>query len=116
MTPGNRVSDPRSSASDARRGRARSPRVFGLLSLALLMVGGQAAPAASAAAPSFMFNWTGAPNAPQPWVPASMNDWDVLESAAGAPMAQAQGGTFQAGHGADCGAPPATHAVANLTD
>ena len=88
--------------------------VVALLAVPLL-VGSRQVPVASAAAPSFAFNWTGTPPAAQQWVPAAMNDWDLLEINQD-PMDQIKGGTFPAAHGAGCTAPPDTHSVTNLVD
>src|SRR5438105_1205853 len=74
------------------------------------------APAASAAAPGLAFNWAGAPSAAQSWVPGASNDWDVLKTNSVNASDQVVSGAFQASHGADCGAPPATHTVATLAD
>jgi hypothetical protein len=87
--------------------------IVGLLLTPWLM--GVNAPVA-AAAPAFAFNWTGVPSAPQRWVPASMNDWDVLTTNNVQASDGIISGAFQASHGAGCEAPPASHQVASLAD
>jgi len=60
----------------------------------------------ASATSSFNFNWTGAPASPQAWVPGQINDWDLISNIDGPTDAN---GSMEAGHGADCSAPPATH-------
>lgn len=68
---------------------------------------------AAAATSTFSFNWTQAPASPLPWVPAAVNDWDLVANIDG-PTGQT--GSMYAQHGADCSAPPAVHLIVNLTD
>lgn len=71
-------------------------------------------PAAAAAASSgFSFNWTAQPGSPQPWVPGSVNDWDLIANIDGPTDVN---GAMDAGHGADCSPPPASHHVVTLAD
>jgi hypothetical protein len=81
--------------------------------LLLVAFGSPAAPVAAATPSSFDFNWSGTPGSPQPWVPAQVNDWDLISNIAGPTDAS---GSMQAGHGSDCGAPPATHQLRSLAD
>jgi hypothetical protein len=84
------------------------------LALALLLGAPATGPApVIAASTAFQFNWTSSPTAPQDWVPGAVNDWDLITNI-NAPTDR--GGTMQAAHGADCAAPPATHAVVDLAD
>jgi hypothetical protein len=84
----------------------------------ILLVGGQAvgrAPVA-AASPGFTFNWNGTPAAPERWVPAAANDWDLMQSNGVAGDSNVRSGAFPAVHGGDCSAPPATHTVSLIAD
>jgi hypothetical protein len=65
------------------------------------------------AATSFSFNWNGSPDAPQAWNPGPANDWDLISNIDGPTD---QNGAMNAGHGAFCEAPPATHPVTALAD
>lgn len=85
------------------------------LFLVPVLLGTRQVPVVSAAAPGFAFNWNGTPPSAQRWIPASMNDWDLLEVGLN-PTDQVEGGSFAAGHGATCTAPPDTHTVTNLVD
>jgi hypothetical protein len=69
--------------------------------------------AAVSAASGFSFNWTGLPAAPQPWVPGPVNDWDLFSNIDGPTDLN---GAMNAGHGTDCGPPPATHPVRTLAE
>lgn len=62
---------------------------------------------------TFTFNWTGTPDAPQPWVPGLVNDWDLVSNIDGPTD---QNGLMNAGHGPACEAPPATHQIRSLGD
>jgi hypothetical protein len=95
-----------------------SRRLRALLVAVLLTpaLAGQAAPVASAAPAGFAFNWTGAPSAAQQWVPGATNDWDVLKTNSVNTSDGVVSGSFEAGHGADCAAPPATHTVRTVAD
>jgi hypothetical protein len=84
-----------------------------LAALALLALTTMAPAPAAATSPGFAFNWPQAPAAPQPWVPGPVNDWDLVTNIDGPTDAN---GTMEASHGADCGAPPATHHVVSLVD
>jgi hypothetical protein len=99
------------------RGRARPAQrparlrslitLGGLLGLVSISTGGgyvSAASTAESAAP-YSFNFAGNPTAPQPWNPST---WDVVVNSRD-PNTFAQLEGMQAQHGADCGAPPATH-------
>src|SRR2546423_6734985 len=108
MRPGYRDIGPKRLRSAALHALCRLPAAFVAMLLGVPLLSGSAAPAVSAAAPGFAFNWIGAPSAAQPWVPAPANDWDLLLTSID-PTNEVKGGTFPAGHGADCGAPPATH-------
>jgi len=90
--------------------------VLGALLAVPLMAGGKTTVTASAAGPSFTFNWDGSPSVPQSWVPAAANDWDLLQINNGSTDDNVQDGTFAAGHGPDCSAPPAMHMVTTLSE
>jgi hypothetical protein len=66
-----------------------------------------------AATSAFNFNWQGTPSSPQAWVPGQVNDWDLISNIDGPTDSN---GSMQAGHGPDCGAPPATHPIHGLAD
>ena len=83
-----------------------------LASVPLLAVDGRAATGPAAAGDVFSFNWSGRPSAPQPWVPQG---WDVIVHSRDARTWQALD-PMPAQHGADCGAPPATHLVTRYED
>ena len=57
---------------------------------------------------AFSFNWTGTPSSPQSVVPTG---WDVQIHRRD-PVDSME--AMDAGHGADCGAPPATHTITTL--
>jgi hypothetical protein len=87
-----------------------------LASLALFLLAASAptpVPVAAAASTGFGFNWASAPSSPQPWVPGQLNDWDLLSNI---DVPTDANGAMEASHGADCGAPPATHHVSSLAD
>ena len=75
----------------------RSLLGFSAALLPALLIGSQTVAQApvAAASPSFAFNWAGQPAAPQEWVPAAMNDWDLLESNGGAGDTSLRMGSFQ---------------------
>jgi len=81
-----------------------------VVAIAFLVSGLALAPNASA---SFIFNWAGAPTTPQRWVPAPINDWDLIATD---DLATDLAGTMQAQHGSDCSAPLATHQIQALAD
>jgi hypothetical protein len=88
-------------------------RVTLLLSVGLLAGAPGAAPVAAAEIPGpFAFQWTGNPSAPQPWQP---KDWDLIVHARDQ-RTWTQLDPMPAQHGADCGAPPATHTVTSYDD
>jgi hypothetical protein len=66
-----------------------------------------------AAGTGFTFNWDSDPASPQPWVPGTANDWDVIANIDAPTDAT---GAMAAGHGSDCVAPPATHPITSLAD
>ncbi|PZR89139.1 MAG: hypothetical protein DLM67_19400, partial [Candidatus Nephthysia bennettiae] len=80
--------------------------------LVLLTVAPAPAPVAASAS-SFAFNWAQAPAAPLDWTPGQVNDWDLVENNDGPTD---NNGSMEAGHGADCSAPPATHHLSTLAD
>jgi hypothetical protein len=83
------------------------------LAVAFPLLAGRGPARAAAAASSFNFNWAQAPTAPLAWTPGQVNDWDLVSNIDGPTD---NNGTMQAGHGADCSAPPATHTVVSLAD
>jgi hypothetical protein len=100
-------------AAHFRRILFRTAIFLGVLALAFPALAQAPARTVAAVSPSFNFNWSGAPGSPQPWVPGQVNDWDLVSNIDGPTDAN---GSMQAGHGADCGAPPASHAVSSLAD
>lgn len=82
------------------------------LPLFLVAVAPHATPA-TATSSGFTFNWNSDPSSPQRWVPGTTNDWDVVANL-NAPTDAT--GTMAAGHGTDCGPPPATHPIVRLAD
>jgi hypothetical protein len=60
----------------------------------------------------FSFNWTEKPTSPMPWNPTN---WDVIVHSRDQ-QTWSQLDPVQAQHGADCGAPPATHVVTSYED
>jgi hypothetical protein len=68
---------------------------------------------ATASSSGFSFNWTAQPGSPQPWVPGAVNDWDLIANIDGPTDVN---GAMEAGHGADCSPPPASHHVVTLAD
>src|SRR6266851_2597068 len=68
---------------------------------------------AGAPAPApFSFGWTEKPGSPMPWNPTN---WDVIVHSRDQ-QTWSQLDPVQAQHGADCGAPPATHVVTSYED
>jgi len=71
------------------------------------------APNVSATPAVFSFEWLGTPATAQPWVPASINNWDLIvhnrDRQDSLQMVMAQ-------HGLDCSPPPATHPVTQFAD
>lgn len=67
---------------------------------------------ALAADDGFAFNWEGRPAAPQPWTPLG---WDAVVHSRDQRTWQSMD-PVPAQHGADCGAPPATHVVTSYQD
>jgi hypothetical protein len=90
---------------------SRFARIAALVGL-LLGLSLTLAPTASA---DFAFQWSGTPASPQRWVPGP-NSWDALLTNVNNEGTGISSGSFQGGHGADCGAPPATHTIAALPD
>lgn len=70
----------------------------------------EAAPSSSPAAATFSFDWKGTPATPLPWVPATMNDWDVVVHDRDVAGGKAYPSTM-AQHGSNCAAYPASHFV-----
>src|SRR6266446_10846357 len=79
----------------------------------LLPVAGSTAPARAAANSAFGFNWPGGMTSPVLWAGQGPSTWDVQISkrSAGDSM-----DTMDAGHGADCAPPPATHVISTLAE
>src|SRR5437667_514540 len=105
-------------SSETAKGRARArvrrrvlriSTVLGAAASLLLpfVAGARMLPANAASSPAaFSFNWKGQPTSPQAWTPGAVNDWDLFSNIDG-PVDR--NGTMNAGHGSDCGAPPAVH-------
>lgn len=87
------------------------PFIFALPLALTVMSGG--ANASTTQPDLFTFNWTATPAAPEPWVPGALNDWDLIANIDGPTD---NNGTMDAGHGADCSPPPATHQVTTLAE
>jgi len=71
------------------------------------------APVPAAASSAFTFNWMSDPTAPAIWTPGTANDWDVIANIDAPTDAT---GSMAAGHGPDCGPPPATHPITSLAE
>jgi hypothetical protein len=84
--------------------------IIALTTLAVLIVRDQAITVG--AGTGYTFNWSGAPTAPQSVVPAT---WDVQIHQRDEAMSGDTTFPMQAQHGADCGAPPATHPISTLS-
>src|SRR5215470_11798652 len=83
------------------------------IALSLPLLAGNLPGRGVSATSAFSFNWTDAPAAPEQWTPGTVDDWDLISNIDGPTD---QNGTMNAGHGAACEGPPATHPVRELAD
>lgn len=94
-------------------GKQQTQTNEGLPPVAAPTIAPSLAPIVTAPVGNFSYTWTGAPAAPQPWTPGTVNDWDLLATS---DFPSDQGGTMQGRYGADCSPPPATHPLRALAD
>lgn len=104
----------------------RQVALFSCASLVSLVIIGSVTPPrpsvrATSIGTAYSFNWSGAPSAPQSTVTPTW-DTQIHARTAGDVMCPSDSttclptDTMDAAHGIDCGAPPATHKIRNLTD